>query len=549
MNEKITIGGNVVDVHQRKVFPGKVYIENGIIRHIEQLEGVQKGYILPGLVDSHVHIESSMLTPANFALAAVRFGTVATVSDPHEIANVLGMEGVEFMINNGQTVPLKFCFGAPSCVPATGFETSGAVLDPEMIDRLLARKDVGYLSEMMNYPGVLNEDPDVMKKIHAAKRYGKKIDGHAPGLTGSDLDIYIKSGIQTDHECSSYEEAREKIRKGMKIQIREGSAARNFEKLFRLIDEFPDMVMLCTDDLHPHDLRKGHINLLIQRGLQKGVDLFNLLRAATVNPVYHYNLNVGLLRPGDPADVLVVDDLENFQAKTVYIDGVPAFENGITRFAAPVSEKPNRFYVNEVKSEDLNIPAKDGKIRIMDVVDGELITNMISLPPKISDGRVVADTERDLLKIAVINRYENEDPAIGFVRNFGIREGALASSVAHDSHNIIAVGTNDDVLAEIIAWVNKNRGGIAFHDGKKVAGLTLPVAGIISDSGIEDVSDKYEELRELVKEHGCKLAAPFMTLSFMALLVIPRLKIGNRGLFDVNRFDFVSLFEEEDDGL
>ena len=545
MTQVKEITGNIVDIFHEAIYPGIVRITNGIITDIERIDKVVENYILPALVDAHIHIESSMVTPAHFAEAAVRHGTVATVSDPHEIANVLGLEGVEYMIRNGKSVPFKFYFGAPSCVPATGFETSGAVLDADLVNQLLQREDIYFLSEMMNFPGVLHKDAEVMEKLNSARRNHKKIDGHAPGLTGEDLDAYISAGIQTDHECTTYTEAREKIEKGMIIQIREGSAARNFEKLYPLIDEFPEQVMLCSDDLHPDDLVKGHLDILLRKGIAKGLNVFNLIKAISKNPVFHYHLNVGMLRIDDFADMVVVHDLVDFKISSTFINGVRVFDGVRLNFKAGIQETPNNFLGNQPKPADLSITAKKGRIRVIEARDGELITGTYFVQPKVKDGLVLQDIENDILKIAVVNRYKPEKPAVGFIHNFGLTRGALASSIAHDSHNIIVVGTNDQEMLEIIEWINQNRGGIAIHDGMKITGLPLPVAGIISDMPADETARRYAYIDKLAKLSGTTLRAPFMTLSFMALLVIPELKIGNQGLFDVNHFAFTSLFENE----
>ncbi len=545
MTQVKEITGNIVDIFHEAIYPGIVRITNGIITDIERIDKVVENYILPALVDAHIHIESSMVTPAHFAEAAVRHGTVATVSDPHEIANVLGLEGVEYMIRNGKSVPFKFYFGAPSCVPATGFETSGAVLDADLVNQLLQREDIYFLSEMMNFPGVLHKDAEVMEKLNSARRNHKKIDGHAPGLTGEDLDAYISAGIQTDHECTTYTEAREKIEKGMIIQIREGSAARNFEKLYPLIDEFPEQVMLCSDDLHPDDLVKGHLDILLRKGIAKGLNVFNLIKAISKNPVFHYHLNVGMLRIGDFADMVIVHDLVDFKISSTFINGVRVFDGVRLNFKAGIQETPNNFLGNQPKPADLSITAKKGRIRVIEARDGELITGTYFVQPKVKDGLVLQDIENDILKIAVVNRYKPEKPAVGFIHNFGLTRGALASSIAHDSHNIIVVGTNDQEMLEIIEWINQNRGGIAIHDGMKITGLPLPVAGIISDMPADETARRYAYIDKLAKLSGTTLRAPFMTLSFMALLVIPELKIGNQGLFDVNHFAFTSLFENE----
>jgi len=539
------IYATIVDIFEKRVYPACISTQNGLINDIEETRHAVTGFVLPGFVDAHIHIESSMLTPANFAMTAVRFGTVATISDPHEIANVLGLEGVDFMIKNGETVPMKFHFGAPSCVPATPFETSGASIDADQVHDLLKRKDVYFLSEMMNFPGVVGGDEDVAQKIKWAKVEGKPIDGHAPGLSGRDLEKYAGVGIQTDHECSTYEEAVEKINQGMIIQIREGSAARNFEKLYPLIDEYPDKVMLCSDDLHPDDLVKGHINRLLSAGIKKGLDVFNLVRAVSKNPVEHYGINVGMLRRNDPADFVIVKDLEDFDVISTYINGEEVYGKGRVNFTAGVQPTPNYFFVNPVRPTDFNVHAEKGKMKVIEALDGELMTKTKKIDPIIRNYLVLGDTVNDVLKIVVVNRYSREKPAIGFITNFGLKNGAMVSSIAHDSHNIIAVGTDDRLIAEVISWVQEHEGGVAFHDGDNITGLPLPVGGIMSDESAEATAGKYSRIQNLAIKAGSKLKAPYMSLSFMALLVIPELKIGNKGLFDVNRFTYTSLFDEE----
>lgn len=538
--------GIVVDVLNRRQFKGEVIVKNAKIDSIRACEHGQTNYILPGFVDSHVHIESSMTVPSSFARMVVSRGTVAVVSDPHEIANVMGEEGIDFMIGNADKVPLKVYFGVPSCVPATPFESAGCVLDENAVDRLLARNDLYFLSEMMNFPGVIHGFPDVMSKIKSAQKYNKLIDGHAPGLRGDDLKTYAQAGISTDHECFSYEEAVEKIGLGMKILIREGSAAKNFNELYRLIDEYPEMVMLCTDDSHPDTLlEEGHIDKLIKKGLDKGVELFNLLTAAVVNPVKHYRLNVGLLQEGDPADFIIVEDLKNFKVKQTIIDGIPVYENGKVLFAENESKAINVFNRSKISVEDIVLNAEPGKIRVITVADGDLITGQELHDPLVKDGMVVSDTDRDILKMVVMSRYKNEPVQVGFIKNIGLKKGAIASSIAHDSHNIIAVGASD---ADIISVVNKlieNKGGIVVGDINEQLALELEVAGLMTRKKGEEVAFLYNQLIERSKEFGSKLTSPFMTIAFMSLLVIPELKLGDKGLFDVNKFNFVDVFVKE----
>lgn len=544
----LILHGNIVDLFTRNIYKGKVVIRDGVISEIVECADAPDCYILPGLIDSHVHIESSMLTPSRFAELAVSRGTIGVVTDPHEIANVAGERGVEFMIEDGSKVPLKFFFGAPSCVPATSFETSGAILDSEAVTRLLSRKDIWFLSEMMNFPGVVYDDAEVHSKLNASKRLKKPIDGHAPGLTGESLKKYVSSGITTDHECASYEEALEKLSLGMKIQIREGSAARNFSSLFPLFEKHADKIMLCTDDSHPDELiRNGHIDKLIRLGLEKGIDFFDLVRSATVVPAEHYHLPVGLLRVGDFADLIVVDNLSDFNVQETYIDGKLVFShsNGIA-FNLPEINPVNVFNCSVISANDIKVymPKDARQMRVVEVLDGELLTNEFKWNLSLNPGEeVVSDLSVDILKLVVINRYQPQNPAIGFVKNLGLKQGALGSTVAHDSHNIVVAGVDDESILRVVNVLIDNKGGIAACDGFHTEILPLPVGGLMSMERGEVVAKKYEMLDQLAHNLGSKLGAPFMTLSFLSLLVIPSLKLGDKGLFDVNKFDFISLFE------
>ena len=552
-----SVKGNIVDIKSKNIYPGKVLIEDGKIKSIERLSAGQllPNFILPGFIDAHVHIESSMLIPSEFARLAVVHGTVATISDPHEIANVCGLQGVEFMIENGKTVPFKFHFGAPSCVPATVFETSGATIDANDVNDLMRREEIHYLSEMMNFPGVLNGDEEVKNKIASAKKYNKPVDGHAPGLRGEQAKKYIDAGISTDHECFTKEEALDKLQYGMKILIREGSAAKNFEALIDLLNDYPDKIMFCSDDKHPDSLVEGHINLLCQRAIAKGIDVFKVLQAACINPVEHYKMNVGLLKEGDPADLIVVEDLKDFKVVETYISGEMVAENGrsILRLRSGQKGKSkviNNFNCDEKTVEDFKYEISDSPFRgvedVIEALDGQLITNKLSIKPKVVNDEIVSDTENDILKMVVVNRYKNYPVAKAFVKNFGLKHGAIASSVAHDSHNIIAVGVDDESICRAVNLIIKNRGGISLtpspspqvERGELL--LPLPVAGLMSNEDGYKVAELYTAIDKAAKELGSKLSAPFMTLSFMALLVIPHLKLSDLGLFDGDRFEFVS---------
>jgi len=540
------IQGNIVDIANRNIFFGEVEVEEGKITSINKFSDVKEEthFILPGFIDSHVHIESSMLIPSEFARLAVVHGTVSTISDPHEIANVCGMEGVEFMIENGNTVPFKFNFGAPSCVPATIFETAGAELNHEDVQSLLERPEIKYLSEMMNFPGVLFKDEEVLKKIAAAHALGKPVDGHAPGLRGDTAQQYIDAGISTDHECFTAEEALDKLQRGMKILIREGSAAKNFDALIDLLNDWPEMMMFCSDDKHPDSLVENHINALCKRAVDKGIDVFKVLQAACINPVLHYKLDVGALKVGDHADFILVEDLRNFKVKQTYIDGILLAESGLAvgDWIKHVEDGAtvNHFDCSFKKVEDFTLPfTNQEEIAVIEALDGQLITNRLSAKPKISNGNVISDLENDVLKIVVVNRYHDAPIAISFVKNFGLKMGAIASSVAHDSHNIIAVGVDDQSICDAVNLVIKETGGVvALGEGRKEV-LPLPVAGLMSKHNGYEVAERYTSIDRFAKELGSTLVAPFMTLSFMALLVIPHLKLSDKGLFDGDRFEFV----------
>ncbi len=539
------IKGKIVDIINRRIFNGIINIENGFIKEITEIGEEQSSYILPGLVDSHVHIESSMLIPSRFAALAVKNGTVATVCDPHEIANVLGEDGVLFMVKNSKSSPLKFYFGVPSCVPATPFETSGAILDSKKVERLLQRDDLYFLAEMMNYPGVINADPEVMSKIQSAKKIGKKIDGHAPGLRGEDLKKYVEVGIDTDHEAYTLEEAEEKIKLGMKILIREGSAAKNFEALHPLIDKYPEMVMFCTDDSHPDDLIKGHINNIVKKALSYGHDLFNVLRAASLNPKLHYGLNTGLLQKGDPADFIIVDNLHDFNILSTIINGEIVYDQKTGVVYKGVKEIPiNNFNASHISEEDLRVIAKSNKLRVIKAMDMQLVTQEIITEPRIAGEYAVSDVKRDILKIIVLNRYDpGVKPAIGFINGFGLKTGAIATSIAHDSHNIIAIGASDTEIVDAVNKLIDLKGGIVVNDGKgEIKTLQLNYAGLMADIEGEKLAEQYSEIKKFVKRLGSNLNSPIMTLSFMALPVIPKLKMTDKGLFNSENFKKVDLF-------
>jgi adenine deaminase len=536
--------GNIVDILQEEIYCGTIEIKgNKIVSVIrEGQENTSLPYILPGFIDAHVHIESSMLVPSEFAKLAVVHGTVGTISDPHEIANVCGIGGVEYMIENGKTVPFKFHFGAPSCVPATIFETAGDALDSKAVDELLANDDIYYLSEMMNFPGVLYGDEEVYAKIKSSKNYNKPVDGHAPGLRGADAKKYIDAGISTDHECFTYEEAKDKLDYGMKILIREGSAAKNFDALIEVLNDHEEEVMFCSDDKHPDSLVKGHINDLCKRAVAYGVDAFKVLRAACINPVTHYKMNVGLLKVSDPADFILIENLKDFNVISTYIDGEQVSEKDHSLIQTQPAKIINNFNCTPKNIIDFKVDKESFSGQVIEALDGQLITNKLNIHPKENNGELLSDIKNDILKMAVINRYHDAPVKMAFIKNFGLKSGAIASSVAHDSHNIIAVGVNDESLCAAVNAVIECKGGISCADVSNPAMnkiLPLPVAGLMSNEDGYKVASEYTELDATAKKLGSTLSAPFMTLSFMALLVIPHLKLSDKGLFDGDSFQFI----------
>jgi adenine deaminase len=537
------IKGRLVDITGQRIYSATLTVTEGKIQSIteEKNNDSDNGlpYLLPGFIDAHVHIESSMLIPSQFARIAVVHGTVATISDPHEIANVCGTPGVEYMIEDGNKVPFKFYFGAPSCVPATNFETAGATVSAEDVTRLLQKKEIKYLSEMMNFPGVLARDADVMAKIAAAHQYNKPVDGHAPGLRGEQAKAYIAAGISTDHECFTKEEALDKLQYGMHILIREGSAAKNFEALIELLNDYPEKIMFCSDDKHPDSLVEGHINVLCARAVQKEIDIFKVLRAACINPALHYKLETGLLQPGDSADFIVVEDLTHFKVVQTYVKGVLVAENGKSLIELPAentTQRINNFSCSLKKTEDFSTPKAISLIHdapVIEALDGQLITK------KHNTANSSINIDEDILKIAVVNRYTDAPAAIAYIKNFGLKRGAIASSVAHDSHNIIVVGTSDEAICEAVNNIIKHKGGISLSSAENNLVLPLPVAGLMSDEDGYTVAEKYAAMDKAAKALGSSLSAPYMTLSFMALLVIPHLKLSDKGLFDGDNFSLI----------
>lgn len=545
------VKGNIINIFDKTIKYGSIEVQNGNINKIEILaENIDDNapYILPGFVDAHVHVESSMLTPVQFARLAVVHGTVSTVSDPHEIGNVLGKAGVEYMIHNARQTPFKFCFGAPSCVPATVFETAGATITPTDIEELFQQyEEIGYLAEVMNFPGVLNGDADMLAKIALAKAYHKPVDGHAPGLRGEAAKKYIEAGCQTDHECFTADEALDKLKYGMKILIREGSAAKNFDALIELLPEYYNELMFCSDDKHPDNLVEGHINLLVLRALEKFPSLlFEILQVACVNPVKHYNLPVGLLQEGDNADFVVVENLESFNVLATYISGEIVAENGFSKIPDLPSNIVNHFDCNFKTIEQFQVKAKTETIKVIEVLDGQLITLKSEYPAMVKDDMVVSDLTNDILKITVVNRYHDAPPAIGFIKNFGLKQGAIGSSVAHDSHNIIVVGVDDESIVTVVNMLIEAQGGVAaISENQTKMLLKLPIAGIMTGEDGYLVAKEYSAIDRFAKDLGCTLNSPFMSLSFMALLVIPNIKLSDIGLFDGENFSLTSLFIEK----
>lgn len=539
-----TIEGNLVDVFEEKIFPAIVKIKEDKIYEIKKTNKEYERFILPSLIDAHIHIESSMLTPSRFSEVVSIHGTTSVISDPHEIANVLGIDGIKYMIKEAEASNVKIFYTAPSCVPATKFETSGAILGIKEIEKLMRLEKIVGLGEVMNFPGVINGDKEIMKKIEIAKKYNKPIDGHCPGLSGKKLKKYISAGISTDHECTSLKEAEEKLKLGMKIMIREGSSAKNMEDLIEIAKE-NDECFLVSDDKHLEDLIKGHVNFLLKRAVELGVDPIKAIKMVSLNPALHYKLPVGLLRIGDPADIVVVNDLKNFNVIENWIDGKLIARKGklLRRCKKKIKIKnsfrlkkiePKRFEIKTNKKENI-------KIRVIKVIENQIITKSETVILK----KLSSDIKKDILKIAVVERYGHNRIGIGFVKGFCLKAGAIASSIAHDSHNIIVVGTNDKDMSYAVNYIRKIRGGIAVVKNKKIIGkIELPVAGLMSNKSSGYVIKKLKDIHEKIRKLGCNLKSPLMHLSFLALLVIPELKISDYGLFDVNRFEFVDLIDE-----
>lgn len=538
MSTNFTVAGVVFDPIKRESFGATLRIQNGKIAKIEKDSNIKHPAILPGFVDSHVHIESSMLTPSNFAKAAVKHGTVAVVTDPHEIANVAGVKGVEFMINDAKGSDFKFYFGAPSCVPASPFDECFEPFTPEIIEGLMKRDDIHFLAEMMNFPGVIYKSESVMQIIGKAHSANKPVDGHVPGLSGDALKSYVSAGITTDHECFTLEEALEKIKLGMKILIRDGSAAKNFGSLHPLIKEHSKHLMFCTDDCHPDELLHGHINLKVRQSLALGYDVFDVLQVSSVNPVNHYKLNVGLLQEGDSADLLVVDNLQNLNIQSTFINGVDVFN--INESVTKSYSALNYVFPHSFNPSNLHSKAISNKVKAIEVINDELITNSVVVNNEAET--LSCNLKEDVLKIAVLSRYKENELSVGLIKGFGMKKGAIAASIAHDSHHIISVGCDNASIEKCLEFIIKNRGGVCYFDGEQLHGLPLPVYGLMTDFSAEVAAAAYEKINSKVIADGCKLKAPFMTMSFMSLSVIPHLKITPAGLFDVDKFNYTELF-------
>ena len=543
------ICGNILLQKEEKIKSGCITIEKGKIIKIDFNQEKYDKYILPGLIDSHVHIESSMLTPDKFGELAIKNGTIAIITDPHEIANVLGIDGIKFMMENSKNTPLKIFFAAPSCVPATNFETSGAIITHKEIEKLFQQypEKIIALAEVMNFPGVIYKDPEVISKIKIAKKYNKRIDGHAPGLSGENLIKYVKAGVETDHECSTIKEAEEKIKLGMKIQIREGSAAKDFDSLYPIIEKYTDKVMLCTDDSHPDELTElGEINKIIKKGIKQNINIFKLIKTANLNPITHYNIPVGKLEVNDPADFIIVDNLQDFNIISTYINGKETYNKQIDNQINnnTISHNINKFKAKPIQETDLQIKCeKESKVKvnIIQAEDGKLTTKKITDYLDCKNGIIEANQKKDILKIVVLNRYtSNAKPAIGFIKGFNIKNGAIGSTIAHDSHNIIAVGTDDKFITQAINTLIEMKGGLVAINNIYSKTLQLEIGGLMTSKNGYQVAKIYKELNETVKNMGSTFKAPFMTLAFMALLVIPEIKLSDKGLFDGNKFQFIN---------
>lgn len=527
--------GHIVDVVRRRIYDGRIEVCDGMISSVSECDIQSEApYILPGFIDSHVHIESSMLIPAEFAAVAAGHGTIGVVSDPHEIANVLGRAGVDFMIDNASRTNFNFCFGAPSCVPSCGpdIESGGAVLSSKDVEELLQKPEIGYLSEMMNYPGVLADDAEVLAKIASAHRLGKPVDGHAPGLLGEKRAGYAGKGISTDHECTTYEEGLSCLENDMNVLIREGSAAKNYEALIPLLAIRPDRIMFCTDDSHPGDFVAGHIDNIVRRAIRDGYNFWDVLRAACLNPQEHYRLNWGLLREGDPATFIMADSLApTMRILATFFRGEPHR----TDRTYSIDTFPNIFEADVIREEDIR-GGNVGTVPVILASDGQLFTSL-----EYARRDDVSYPWNEIQKIVVVNRYSRGVmPAVGYIRGFNIRNGAMAASVAHDCHNVVAIGSSDSMIVRAVNEVITMRGGLVAICGEnRISRIELPVAGVMSPLEGKEVARLNREVHDTVAAAGCTMRSPFITMSFMCLPVIPQVKITDKGVFDAEKWEFV----------
>lgn len=540
------IKGNILNVFTDEIYPGEIKINNGIIESIREVDQYFPDIIVPGFIDSHIHIESSRLTPSRFAEVALRHGTTAVVCDPHEIGNVMGLEGIEYMVNDAKYAPLKFFFTAPSCVPATNYETNGATIGADIIDSLLRRDEFVALSEVMNYTGVVNGDKDLIDKINVAKKYNKKIDGHAPLLTGPDLQKYVKYGISTEHECVTKAEALEKKRLGLKIMIREGSESHMLEKLVNTPTDF-----IVTDDLEPDDLVKGHMNIRLRKAVDLGMDPFEAIRKVTLNPAEHYGLNCGSISPGKSADLVFIDNLDDFRVKRVVVNGNTIFKKQKLLYRAKPLPLDSTLHINHKNAEDFDLKAnnpnkKSANVNVIRVIPESIVTKKSTAKLTIDRGKIIPSVFEDILKISVVERYGGNTISNAFISGFGLKNGAIASSVSHDSHNLIVIGTNSEYMAEATNKIIDNNGGIVAISNQEQIELPLPIAGLMSDRSVLEVAKQTEALNDLVNRMGCPLENPFTIMSFMALPVVDEIKITNKGLFDVSENKFIDVINHED---
>lgn len=535
------ISGNIFNISTGIFIKGTIHFNKKIIIIKEDLSIQDEQFIIPGLIDSHIHIESSMLTPLEYSKVALKHGVLGAITDPHEIANICGIDGVDFMIKNSNKTPMKIYTGAPSCVPATLFETSGAVIDSTDIEGLFKNQLCSHLSEMMNFTGVLNNQSDVINKIKIAQSYNKIIDGHAPLLKGDQLVKYISAGITTEHESISLKEAQEKISKGMKVFIRESTATHGFEIMHELISGYADSTMFCTDDCHPYDLENHYIDDLFKRSIEKGHSIDNVIKVSSINAINYYNLDIGILRVNDNADFIVVNNFEDFSVKNVFINGEEVFNGEKLSFETVDNISINNFYINKVTLNDIKIPKIGNSINVIEAFEDSLITKKFSHTNEDNLDFWEPSIEKDILKIVVVNRYLQAKPSVGFIKGFKIKDGAMGSSIAHDSHNLIVIGTDDYHICKVIGLLQESLGGIAYSNGYSFDIYPLPIAGLMSDNSAEVVTEKYSLFNDIISQMGCLMKNPFITLSFMALLVIPELKIGDKGLFDVNEFKFIDV--------